>query len=732
MADAQEIQQNNTVAAPLNPLQPSFLPSQDATDGQQPGDATIGDTAAGAQLQELRRRQQVSAQQDAQAQADQEKSRQDMEQKNKDAVAAKATHLRTIGQNALKAAGTMLSHLGDVGNIGKVPEGAGGLYGAAKTLQGRQERGMKEQQFAEEQRKDSATIAEANIRTRTAEQALHRLDEEDRLKAQDRNSVAMNMLRKAGVPVLLEKGHSDQVMQNLQNKTINPAQHLAVPDGSTPEGDGSRGTYSIVVPQDVTIPKDNPTQEQTDFLNWMNRYAPREDGGKWQPGQTFTKDSLAHYLSVANQNQMIEASADAYLTKNDLVKAENLKVAEALKFEREDADMLSKALNQTNGDIIAARNLLMRQNPTKWKDLDYDLAQHFDRYGKDFYGEILKKHQDKLDIASTQFEDRRKELTSADGPKAAGLAEQWRTELQNNDIPTEYRPTLQRMINEADAKAKGASSYAVDLKSRESEAEQKANEGDLSSVMDMALHYEYDPDKLFSRFKGQKQKAEFLAEMHRRDPNWSEAQYNARFKTVADYRPQGEGGKAVQALGTFAGHAEDANGLIQNLRNSKSPLLNTPLNKFKTEVLGSPEFIKYKTAIAAAADNYISFLLNNHAKHESDDKLAEKLQSENLAPDQAQGLLRQMANTIAIKAREQNRTYKTTMKTDIPDFMGPETQRALRTFGIDPKSITVGEGDLPPGVIDTIKNANGGIVDFGENGKWKWEGNRPVRVPSGQ
>jgi len=334
---------------------------------------------------------------------------------------------------------------------------------------------------------------------------------------------------------------------------------------------------------------------------------------------------------------------------------------------------------------------------------------------------MLEDHQKKLDITNTQFEDRRKELTSADGAKAAGLAAQWREELPK--VQSEYRAPLQGMIAEADAKAKGVADYQADLKSREAEAEQKVTDGDLTDLQDMVQKYQYDPDKLFNIFRrNPKQKAEFVARLHREDPNWSEAEYKERYQTTQDYRPRGEGGKAVEALGTFAKHTLAANNLIQGLRNTNVQLLNTPLNKMKAEVLGSPPIIAYKVAVAAAAENYIGFLLNNHVKHESDDKLAEQLKSPDLAPSSAQAMMRQMAETIAVKASEQNRVYKGTMGKDIPNFIGEQTKNALRTFGIDPKSILQDEAGnqtqpslpKPADGMARVKLPSGRFMDFKE------------------
>jgi hypothetical protein len=588
--------------------------------------------------------------------------------------------------DALKGVSAVAESLGDVAAVGTIPAGAGGLTGAARTLQARQQRMRQQRLDVEESKKNNALIAEANARTRHTQALAHQLDEETKDKLIASNQPVLDVLKEAGAEyVLQEKKDSDDLTQDIQNGKISPAQHAGVMDGKKDLGNGlSRGTYSIVVPHDVDLDPSKPRHKQV--LDLLNEYAPPGEGKIWQ-GETkgvvhLGGDQFLHLVSQATAAETSTMARDKYIVDKGLASVDNVKKLESIKFEQ-NLDGWNQALADTGGDIIGARNLLLRTQPNKWKDLDNDLSRHM---GKELYDKALEDHQKRLDIVSTQFEDRRKELTTADGPKAAGLAEQWRTEMTN--VPSEYRPTLQRLISEADAKAKGVADYQTNLKARESEAEQKAGEGDISAVEDMALNYEYDPDKLFSRFKGQKQKVEFLADIHRKDPNWSEAEYRARYNTVNDYRPSGEGGKAKRSLNAFAGHTGRVNDLINSLQNTRSPLLNTPLNKFKEEVFGSPQFVAYRQDLQAAADEYLNFLLNNHAKHESDDKLVTQMTSSDTSPAKSQAILREMAHTVAIRARAQNDAYHETMKKDIPGFVNPDTELVLRTFGVDPKSIT--------------------------------------------
>jgi hypothetical protein len=350
--------------------------------------------------------------------------------------------------------------------------------------------------------------------------------------------------------------------------------------------------------------------------------------------------------------------------------------------------------------------------------------------GEKEWGEVRAAYDKKANSTSDDLDEISKKLPTAHGEEAASMAADLQSRLSDKtNIPSpQNKAKIQTMLTRANAQTKASVDFAASKKQQETKAEQDANEGDMSGIKDMVLSYDYDPNNLFSRFKDQKQKRDFIAEIRKTDPTWSEANYKARYATNQDFRPEGKGGVAKQSLNTFAGHIGDANNLISTLGNTKSPLLNTPLNKIKEDVLGKPEFIAYRTAIAAAADNYIDFLLNQKAKHQSDDDLAARLQSTSTSPAGAQAMMRQMANTVAIRGRALNKGYRDQMGgKDIPNFLDPDTEQVLQTFGINPKSITaqgtsglipngVKQGTVPGGARPIMKGGQTvGYLD--QNGK---------------
>lgn len=623
-------------------------------------------------------------------------------------------HLQKVGQSVQKSlkanpelaaqpggwakalVGAFTDALGDAA-VADTPQSSGALGGIARTMAARGQRveKQKQQQFQNQQEtdKNKALMAESNTRMVHEQALVHKMGEDEINQSIATGTQAANKLKTAAspAPIIAEGLTSDELKQYLKDNKIDPTKETAFPTGRKQIGvkeDGSpdmRTTYTAMgVPPEVTLDPEKP--EDKKILDDMNKYAPPSQG-KWGTTgkQTMTGQQFNWVSQQVADSKAATMARDKTLVDQKLEEKDNVRKMEAVTFGG--ADWTNALSNAPNHDPIAARNAILAnpQISSKYPNLDSDLRY---QYGDKNYDKMLDDYQKKVDTGIDDYKDLIKKADAAKGEEAASLAETFQAKLTDPNTPASLKPMYQRKIVQLNAQSKASADYNTDLKARQADAEQKASEGDLAQLYDMALGYEVDPDKLFSRFKGMKQKQEFEAEMHRRDPNWSESNYKAKYTTVNDFRPEGKGGLAKQSLNTFAGHVGDANSLISTLQNTRSPLLNTPLNKVKEDVLGQPQFIAYKTAISAAADEYINFLLNQKAKHASDDELAAKLTSTAISPGMAQTMLRQMANTVAIRARSLNKGYRDQIGKDIPNYLDPDTEQVLKTFGIDPKSIT--------------------------------------------
>jgi hypothetical protein len=575
-----------------------------------------------------------------------------------------------------------------------VPPGGGAATGVLRTLQAGQQRKaqQKQQQFQNSQEvdKNKAVIAEANARMIHEQALAHQVGETAIKESIDTGTQAVAKLKSNPQPssIIAEGLTSDELKQYITSNKLDPTKETAFPTGRKQVGENPDGTpvyrttYTAMgLPQDVTLNPDDPKDKAQ--LADMNKYAPRPDGGKWGTGTQ--KLSGAQYNTV--MGQVAEGKAQTLARdKQMLEQGMSQEKVDELKSFNMGSDW-TNALNQSKGDVIGARNAIM-SNPqlaSKYKNLDSDITAHYPDFPK-----MYEDYQKKIETGIADFTKWTEKADAAKGDEAAAMAATAQSKVDDPTTPPALRSIYQQKITQLNKQSKATAKYTQDEKAAELAADTKASDGDLADLQDAALHYEMDPDKFFSKFKGLKAKQEFEAQMHRTDPTWSEGEYRARYNTKNDFRPQGKGGLAVQSINTFAGHVGDANNLIESLHNTNSPILNRPWNKIDEATRGTPAYIVYKTATQAAADNYIDFLLNQKAKHASDDDLVAQLTSPNTSPSMAQGIMRQMANTVAIKGRQLNRTYKSQMKEDIPDFLDTDTQNIFRTFGINPDQLTKG------------------------------------------
>jgi hypothetical protein len=638
--------------------------------------------------------------------------------------------------DALKGISAVGDLLGDVAAVGTVPAGAGALTGIARTMQARQQRMRQGRLDVQEENKNKVMMAEANTRMIHEQRLVHELDDKAKQSSVDSGLRQIDTLKKQASPAppLAQHLDSDQAAQFLKDKKWDATEHTPIPDGIKTTGtdkDGNpitRITYSIMgVPSDVDL---DPEKDK-DVLAELNKFAPPANGGKWgQDGkQHMTGVEFNLAMQHANDVRAATQATQKAIVDSKAADEDIAKRIEAQDFGSNTTIWVNALSHAPNGDPMAARSYLLQQMKTnpelanKWPNLDNDLRE---KMGKNDKGEYVfdkmildyqKKADDRLEILKKENE----EVDKAHGEDAASMATGYRDKAEQTSDP-QLKNQYTLWANTLEKKAKASLDYAADKKTREGEAESKASEGDLSSLKDMVLHYEYEPDKLFARFKGIKQKQEFIAQMHRDDPTWSEAEYKKRYATKQDFRAEGKGGLMVQSLNYFAGHLDAANDLIAPLQNTNSKYLNMPLNKIKgAGAPGEAAIGRYKLALDAAKKEYENFLLNNHAQHEIDKEAMAKLVDENTTPAAAQGILRQMAHTVAVRARSLNARYRNDIKENIPEFIEPQNEAVFRTFGIDPqKEILGSEGPkrLPQGLpkpvagMTRITTPNGTPMDF--------------------
>src|SRR5438445_7469213 len=208
-------------------------------------------------------------------------------------------------------------------------------------------------------------------------------------------------------------------------------------------------------------------------------------------------------------------------------------------------------------------------------------------------------------------------------------------------------------------------------------------------LVDAAVHYQLDPNKLYSMRKNTN--ANFKAEMLKKDPTWSEAVYKQRYsmqQELASDKPNSMGGQ-IESLNRFAMHTADANRGIEGLRNMRSPIINRPLNKIKEGTVGFPEAQAFKIEAETAKDEFLNFIKNGHVPPtDQEERLAGSI-NDSKTPAELQAIFRTMAKLVSRRAQAMNGRYATIMGGgSIPGLLQPNTESILRQFGIDPSEVT--------------------------------------------
>ena len=197
---------------------------------------------------------------------------------NANTMAASNPAPQRPGSWARALMGGVVDALAGAGAGGKVPEGAGGLYGAgaaARQIQAR--RDQQKQQGIENQQKQAqmssqeaisrATIAHENAATMQDELLNANLSSGAQAKGIETGKAALQPYITGGAPILQEGITSDEAQALIQQKKLSPSQQHAFPSGQVPVlgKDGQpmtdkagnpvmRNTYTVVgdVPQ-VTL-----------------------------------------------------------------------------------------------------------------------------------------------------------------------------------------------------------------------------------------------------------------------------------------------------------------------------------------------------------------------------------------------------------------------------------------------------------------------------------------------
>jgi hypothetical protein len=303
----------------------------------------------------------------------------------------------------------------------------------------------------------------------------------------------------------------------------------------------------------------------------------------------------------------------------------------------------------------------------------------------------IEEYAKKQDDATAMLTDLQKKADGAHGEEAAAIAKSTQTMLDEGNYNAQQKAVLTRIQRQASAAAKASMDFEVDKEKQKAEVTNALNDDNVDVLVNAADNYQLDPNKLYTMRKNTN--AAFKTLMLQKDPTWSEAVYKQRYNMQQDLAkdtPNSMGGQ-VDSLNRFAMHTGVANRGIQGLRNINSPIVNTPLNKVKSNMVGFAEAQAFKIEAETAKDEYLNFIKNGHVPPtEQEERLAAMI-NENRTPAELQDTFRAMAEIVGARAKGMNGRYNTIMgggDKSIPGLLQPDSENILRQFGVDVSAIT--------------------------------------------
>ncbi len=250
--------------------------------------------------------------------------------------------------------------------------------------------------------------------------------------------------------------------------------------------------------------------------------------------------------------------------------------------------------------------------------------------------------------------------------------------------PTKVDDLKKRAIDQlAIVKAVAASELQTSIakEAGKQKAQNEAELGDVDELIEAAKRYDLDPEKQFGNRAGMR--AAFMNKfLKETGTQWKEGEYLARKKTIDDFRPAGKSGTEVRSLNTFAGHVGMAVDRIPELDNSALPDWNTAMNKIATKV-GDEQYGRMRQALEAVKDEYLNFIKNQHAPTKEELERAESILNANASPHQLHGIMAQMADTVAIRGGQLQRSYTKQMDRAYDGMLDPDSDKILQSLGVD-------------------------------------------------
>lgn len=559
--------------------------------------------------------------------------------------------------------GAAQSVLAGVGNIGKVPEGAGGLYGVGKVMQYQQEQKAQQQarqdklnqqavenkiaqQRADDEHnaalgldpKSKAMIGHENAQMVYEQTLTHQIGDAEIQRSVDDGTKLFNNLTSGEnpAPVIAKDLTSGELQTQLAQNKINPTEVHAYPTGRKVVGEDKDGnpitqtTYSVA----GNVPSKKIDAQTASFLN---KYLP---GQNIQEGQeltgaqfgTLTQQASSVAAATAARNKTIEDAG------GDAKKLEEVNLG---------PEWNNALANAKNDPFRALTNL--ENNPTvkqKYPNLASDVMQ---AYGGPKEWESMRENRVK--DAIEQQKVNQEKVTEA----GSIIPDDVKAKIAN--LKPDQQAVLNKYPNEAGA------IMAVAL-----------GPGDLD--FDKIF-----PVRLTKGAPGINAQTAINA-IKAINPNWSEQQYKQMGTAFKDITT-GPIGKQVSQYNNVLKHAAILQDTLDNSSRAKNPrFLNTAINAVQTQGWGD-EATKINTEVTAVKDEYEGLMNAGYKPSDTEQQIYNQIVNGSATLGQVKTFNKAVGAVGAVRFEGLNDQYKRLSGQNVPGMLTKDTMDAARRLNLD-------------------------------------------------
>lgn len=171
------------------------------------------------------------------------------------------------------------------------------------------------------------------------------------------------------------------------------------------------------------------------------------------------------------------------------------------------------------------------------------------------------------------------------------------------------------------------------------------------------------------------------------DAEVSEGRYQARKKAITQYA-DGPPADQIQSFQTYLGHSLNLSNVIDQLRNTNSPLLNVPLKSLR-KAMGDTRYAEIDPLIQAVKREQQNFLNNNKALHMQDIDEGQTMLNDTMTLGQAEAAMKSLGSTAITRMGTLNNRYQRAVGSgNIPQLIDPVSRQAIQKMGLEGQAQT--------------------------------------------